>query len=551
MDPERAHQIARERGPIPIVYWVVRVILQPLGMAWFRLRRIGAGHIPAEGPVLLAANHRSFCDPFMIGMCLRRPLHFVAKVELFDKRWQAWLLLALGAFPVRRGESDEEAIETARIILERGGAVGIFPEGTRVRPGPLGQPKRGVGLLALGTGAPVVPVAIMGTEHIRRGWLIRPRRVTVRCGRALTYPRPLDREPRYGLAQEIANRVWSSVALQWEYLGGLAPIRRAVVVGAGSWGTAVAALLARSGASVQLGCRTAEQAHELTTLRTNLAYLPGVNLPDGISVTTVDRLDWSDADVACLAVPSQALPAALDALAPSIPPGLSVLVLSKGLVAPGGTAPSTLVAKRLGARSVACLGGPAHALEAVERGASLTVASPDRTLAALIASAFRKGGVTCEKSADLVGIELAGVAKNAAALAAGAALAEGPNAAGAAAGRVYAECHALAKARGGSAESFAGPAGAGDLVATVLAPHSRNRRAGELLGQGTGPDEIHALLGQVPEALAAVPVLAQALDDAGVPSPAVHELAALAEGRIGAEQWLAATRRMPSRSRAA
>jgi len=361
MDLDRAHQIARDRGPIPIVYWIVRAILQPFFRGYFRLSRVGREHIPAHGPVLLAANHRSFSDPFMIGLCLRRPLHFVAKVELFDKRWKAWILLALGAFPIRRGEADDEAMETARVILERGGAVGIFPEGTRTRPGPLGEPKRGVGRLALETGAPIVPVAIIGTEDIRRGWWIRPRRVKVRCGRALTFPRPLDREPRHALAQEIANRVWSCVSLQWEYLGGLPPIRRAVVVGAGSWGTAVATLLARGGSSVQLIARTAEQANELAVLRTNVGYLPGVTLPDSISVATADAIDWSEIDLACLAVPSQALPAALDSLAPRIPDSVCVLVLSKGLVAPDGAAPSELVRSRLGARPVACLGGPAHA----------------------------------------------------------------------------------------------------------------------------------------------------------------------------------------------
>ena len=191
-------------------------------IVYFRLGRIGLEHIPSEGPVLIAANHRSFSDPFLIGICLRRPLHFVAKVELFDKRWKAWILLALGAFPIRRGESDEEAMETARVILERGGAVGIFPEGTRVRPGPLGEPQRGVGRLALETGAPIVPVAIIGTEDIRRGWRIRPRRVTVRCGSAMTFPRPLDRAASEDLAREvIANRVWSCISLQWEWLGGL------------------------------------------------------------------------------------------------------------------------------------------------------------------------------------------------------------------------------------------------------------------------------------------------------------------------------------------
>jgi glycerol-3-phosphate dehydrogenase (NAD(P)+) len=551
MDLERAHQIARERGPIPVVYWIVRAILQAFFHLYFRLRRIGIEHIPSGGPLLLASNHRSFSDPFMIGMCLRRPLRFVAKVELFDKRWKAWLLLALGAFPIRRGESDEEAMETARLILERGGAVGIFPEGTRVRPGPLGEPKRGVGRLAIETGAPIVPVAILGTENIRRGWLIRPRRVTVRCGSPLTFPRPLDRAPRHGLAQEITNRVWSCVALQWEYLGGLAPIRRAVVVGAGSWGTAVATLLARGAVAVQLVCRTAEQAHELASLRTNIGYLPGTVLPDGVSVAGPGEVDWTDVDVACLAVPSQSLPLALASLAAEIPAGLGVLVLSKGLVAPRGISPSRLAVERLGARPVACLGGPAHAAESVDRGAFLTVASPDRSFAALLASAFRKGRVACETSTDLVGVELAGVAKNAAALAAGAALADGPNAAGAAAGRVYAECHALARARGAGADSFTGPAGAGDLVATVLAAHSRNRRAGELLAEGRPPQEIPDVLGQVPEALHVVPVLARAMDDAGVRAPATRELAALAEGRIHAEQWLARTARATARSRAA
>ena len=142
------HERIRQRGVNKPVYWTVRAVLQPAILLWFRVRRTGRHHIP-DGPVLLAANHRSFLDPFIIGCCLRRPIYFVAKQELFANRLQGWFLNALGAFPVRRGESDEESVATALALLERGEAVVIFPEGTRIRSGSLGKPKRGVGRLAL------------------------------------------------------------------------------------------------------------------------------------------------------------------------------------------------------------------------------------------------------------------------------------------------------------------------------------------------------------------------------------------------------------------
>src|SRR5213078_4532570 len=143
------HTRAREQGVNRPVYWIVRAFLQPALMLWFRLGRFGREHVPREGGVILAANHKSFLDPFVIGCCLRRPVYFVAKRELFDKRWQGWLLNALGAFPIRRGESDEESMETAKQIARRGEAVVIFPEGTRIRSEhELGTAKRGVGRLA-------------------------------------------------------------------------------------------------------------------------------------------------------------------------------------------------------------------------------------------------------------------------------------------------------------------------------------------------------------------------------------------------------------------
>ncbi len=177
-------------GVNPVFYWMLRALLVPFFLVYFRMQRIGREHLPRSGPLLLASNHRSFLDPFVIGTLVRRPVYYMAKRELFEKRWQAWILNALGAFPVDRGAGDSDAMATARAILERGDCVVVFPEGTRMRPGPLGEPRRGVGRLALETGAPVAPVAVIGTEAVRRGWRIRPRKVRIRVGARCCSRRP-------------------------------------------------------------------------------------------------------------------------------------------------------------------------------------------------------------------------------------------------------------------------------------------------------------------------------------------------------------------------
>jgi 1-acyl-sn-glycerol-3-phosphate acyltransferase len=217
-DLSRYHERTRRKGVNGAIFWTVRALVGLAIQFYFSLERTGRKNIPKKGPVILAANHRSFLDPFLIGCCMRRPVYFVAKRELFDKPWQGWLLNRLGAFPIKRGESDEESMATARAVLERGGALVIFPEGTRHRRGPLGRPKRGVGRLALETGAPVVPVAVLGSERARRGWTIRPVWVRIRCGRPLTFPRVENPSPR--LAEEVTARLWPCVELQWQWLGG-------------------------------------------------------------------------------------------------------------------------------------------------------------------------------------------------------------------------------------------------------------------------------------------------------------------------------------------
>ena len=254
---QRYHDYTRRHGVNWPMYLLARIFMTPFFLVYFRYARTGREHARVKGGLIVASNHRSFLDPFAIGGCLpwRRPMNYVAKVELFERRWQGWILSRLGAFPIRRGESDEDSMETARLVVERGGTVCIFPEGTRIRTGALAAPKRGVGRLALQTGAPVIPTAVLGTEHVRRGWRIRPRKVKVRLGRAMTFPRA--EQPSPALAETVTARIWPNVELQWEDLGGLPPMRRAAVIGAGSWGTAVAVLLARGGLEVQLGTRTA------------------------------------------------------------------------------------------------------------------------------------------------------------------------------------------------------------------------------------------------------------------------------------------------------
>jgi 1-acyl-sn-glycerol-3-phosphate acyltransferase len=544
MDHDRLHRRAREQGANPVIYAIVRMVLQPFFHIYFRMQRIGREHIPTSGPVIIAANHRSFLDPFVIACMARRPMYYVAKKELFAKPWQAWVLNALGAFPVDRGASDEEMIETAKAILRRGDILLIFPEGTRIRPGALGKPKRGVGRLALEMAVPVVPVAVIGTEAIRRGWRIRPHKVRIRAGRALSFPQVEN--PSKELASAVTDRIWPCVMLQWEWLGGLAPVRRVAIIGAGTWGTSLAVCLARAGLEVDLGCRTREQAEKLQSARENARYLPGVVLPDTIRVLRASDLSPAGHDIVCLAVPAKGLPAAMAAHGEKISRRVGVLVVSKGMVPPLGTLPSAFAAERCDARAVAVIGGPAHAAEMLDRGASIVLASLDKGFSKQLGDALTAARLDVTITGDVTGVELAGCAKNAAALAAAAAVSQaGPNVAGAAAGKVFAEVDALARARGCRPETFAGLAGAGDLVATVVATGSRNRRAGELLAQGIPAAEIGRALGQAAEAVDSVPLLASAAREARLDAPALDGLAALVEGRIEPDQWAATVTEPP------
>jgi glycerol-3-phosphate dehydrogenase (NAD(P)+) len=329
--------------------------------------------------------------------------------------------------------------------------------------------------------------------------------------------------------------------------------RRAVVVGAGSFGTAAAILLERARVRTTLVCRTAEQARELREKRENEEYLSGIELPDRLGFAALDnaadRLER--ADLVFLAVPSAGLPDAVEQLAEhEVPRRAGVVSLAKGLVPPDGEPVTRELVRRFGDNRVACVGGPAHAEEAVQSGAGLVCASHSQRLARWVADTFIRGGVVCEVSDDPVGVELCGVAKNAASLATGATESQGLNAAGMAAADIFMEVHAWAESLGARTVTFVGRAGAGDLVATALAPSSRNRSAGQLLAEGVPASEIPERLGQASEAIETVPLLARAIEKRGLEAPVISALARLIEGELPLDDWVALVRaRQPGRAR--
>jgi 1-acyl-sn-glycerol-3-phosphate acyltransferase len=188
---EEAHQLAREEGVSRWRYALVRGIFVPFMRLWWGLRIKDADRIPAEGPAILTPNHKSFFDSFFLAAATKRHLRFMGKSELFDGRLGK-LFVRLGAFPVRRGAADAEALETARVILHQGGLLSLFPEGTRVRdPEGLGVPKRGAVRLALESGAPLIPAAISGTERLFFHGVPRPTTVRVSFGE----PIPVEEVP--------------------------------------------------------------------------------------------------------------------------------------------------------------------------------------------------------------------------------------------------------------------------------------------------------------------------------------------------------------------
>jgi len=217
-----------------VVYSISKFLLRVMLGLWFGLRVDGAANEPAAGPVVVVSNHLSDLDPLIVGAALKRRVGFMAKQELFRVPGVRWWISACGAFPVRRGEPDRQALRTALRLLERGGALVMFPEGTRGTTRELRPPEPGAALLALRTGATVLPVAVLGSDEVmpRGTHRIRRAAIRLRIGEPIPVPPPgaarargrRDREQIDALGRRFMGEIGQLLALPHARHRGGAPV---------------------------------------------------------------------------------------------------------------------------------------------------------------------------------------------------------------------------------------------------------------------------------------------------------------------------------------
>jgi 1-acyl-sn-glycerol-3-phosphate acyltransferase len=215
------HARTRAGEPNALVYEAVRTVTMLNALVAFRARAVGSENVP-DGPVILAPNHASFMDHFFTAGFIRRRVQFMAKSQLFTPGPGQWIFTHGGVFPVRRGVADEEAFITAFAVLQRGGALGMYCEGGRSRTGELAPTaKPGIGRLALQSGAPVVPVAILGSHQARNWRRGRLPKVIVRYGPPLQFSTESD--PSRELQQESADAILERIRAMHSEMVALGP----------------------------------------------------------------------------------------------------------------------------------------------------------------------------------------------------------------------------------------------------------------------------------------------------------------------------------------
>jgi 1-acyl-sn-glycerol-3-phosphate acyltransferase len=206
--PDRQARAGREGEDPEQGYRIAAAVVKPLMRAWFLIRLEGHEHVPTDGPVILASNHRSNMDPVLLASAVKRPLSFMAKAELFVGPL-GWIMRWIGQFPVRRGGIDREALRRVDAVLARGSMLGLFPEGTR-GDGDFAVIHPGLAYIVVRQRCPVLPVVISGTERVKRrfGWLPFASPVRIVIGPPIDLPQATsDRVGRRAASEVLGQRL--------------------------------------------------------------------------------------------------------------------------------------------------------------------------------------------------------------------------------------------------------------------------------------------------------------------------------------------------------
>ena len=315
---------------------------------------------------------------------------------------------------------------------------------------------------------------------------------------------------------------------------------RVCVLGAGSWGTTVAALAARN-APTTIWARSEETAREINQARSNAKYLPGARLPRSLRATASLEEAVRDADVIAVGVPSHGQRAVLELVRQHIRPWVPLISLSKGLEQGTHLRMTEVIRELLPNHRAGALSGPNLAREIMSgMAAASVIAIDDEMIARSLQDVFHSGLFRVYTNRDVAGCEFGGALKNVIAIAVGMGdgLGVGDNTRSAVITRGLAEMTRLGVALGGRAETFSGLAGMGDLVATCISPQSRNRHVGEQLGRGRKIDEIIAEMHMVAEGVKTTRVVLELAERVGVAMPIAREVyGVLYEGRSARDAY--------------
>ncbi|MGN9789361.1 NAD(P)H-dependent glycerol-3-phosphate dehydrogenase [Nonomuraea sp. ZG12] len=325
---------------------------------------------------------------------------------------------------------------------------------------------------------------------------------------------------------------------------------RAAVFSAGSWGTALAKILADAGTAAIVHARRDEIAEAINTTHRNPGYFPDIELPTAITATTDPAAALAGVDFLVLSIPAQTLRANLAAWAPLIPPDAVLVSLMKGIELGSGKRASEVIAEVTGisADRIVVLSGPNLAREIMDgQPAAAAIACTDENAARRVQQACHTPSFRPYTNRDVVGVELSGAVKNVIALAVGisAGMGMGDNVAATLITRGLAEISRLGAALGADPHTFAGLAGMGDLIATCTSPLSRNRTFGENLGRGTPLDEVVAATKQTTEGVKSCESVLQLGRKHDVEMPITDVVSALLHEKIGLEEAAAALMQRP------